>query len=200
MTIAGQEVPLADTHHPLVVWTNAPYVAFGIALCLLVPVFASGVAAIALTTQALGSTLFHATPDGRHLWAQLLDAIGIQMVLDVLLAIVVAGTFALSAWPFVTAVACVSWPLWWTYAHKVRHRGRVIAGKTLVIVAGVAYLVGLGAAALTLGLFLVAVLFWQMGQTHGVLHSLWHPLAGAAQGLAFYLLLTADAVNTTGLT
>jgi len=81
----------------------------------------------------------------------------------------------------------------------VRHRGRVIAGKTLVIVAGIAHLVGLGAAALTLSLFLVAVLFWQMGKTHSVLHALWHPLAGAAQGLAFYLLLTAERVTTVGL-
>lgn len=189
MRIADTSFPIARGHAPITVVSNVVYILAALGVVALRPSLGGFAIAFALTIQALGSMLFHATRK-RARWAQLLDAVGIQWVLAGLLAASVSSFFGEPAW-FTTGIAVIIlWPAWWLFAHKVNRNG-AIALQALWLL----YVITVQAGWWTGGAFisaLAAAIYLQItGRVHGWRHALWHLITSGIQAGAALILLGA---------
>jgi len=184
LRIADEHIPLA--HSPAAVLSNLFYV--GAAL-VLAAVYGPAVVPVsfALVVQAYGSMLFHGTTEEAR-WAQMIDAVGIQMVMSALLCLTAHAVFGVAALLAYAPLVAV-WPAWWLFAHHT-DRNDFIAGQGAVVLIVLTLEVPLwavgGLAALAGGAVAVQRLF----PVHSGGHALWHGLSAAAQALSVVLLFS----------
>ena len=141
MQIANRIIPIAEGHTLSSILTNGVYNVLGVALAA-VSGWAVAPVAVAFNVQGFASTLFHATPDKTHVWAQVLDGVSIQWVLALMLGLSVATLGVPLLLAYLATTPALVW--WWHRAHTVRRNRWVIIQGALV-----------------LGVMAVACVWWQ---------------------------------------
>jgi len=116
-----------------------------------------------------------------------LDAVGIQWVMSVLIALGLRSAAGVPVWALVPLVL-VAWALWWTQANHVSRLASIIVQAVLVL--GAVWVVAQWWVALAVLLtILSAFAIQRLTPVHSLGHATWHLLSATAQAGAALVLI-----------